>query len=333
MDNKLRVALIGCGVVSDNHICAIVNSGKASLVALCDIDINRAIEKKEKHGLSCNLYTSYREMLENEKLDVVHIATPHYLHTEMALAALGKDINVFLEKPMCIKEEDIDKLISAEKNSQGRVCVCFQNRFNLTTRLAKEICDKDGGAISAFFSQFWRRNEEYYAQDRWRGKIATEGGGVMVNQAIHQLDLLCFFLGKPQKVCASVANHTLKGIIEVEDSCEGMIEFADGKKANFYATNATAIGDHTSVTVITKNHKIEMQPPYIYLDGVLLDDTIGSIPMIGKACYGVGHEYIIDQFYTSILTGATVPVSLEDAQYAVRLVLACYKSNDNLIDI
>ena len=333
MKSCLRVALVGCGVISDNHICGIIGTGKAKIVAICDIDRDRAENKKIQYGLRAEVYTDYIKMLECEDLDAVHIATPHHLHCEMTVAALERNIHVFLEKPMCINEEEIGKLIEAERNSTAKVCVCFQNRFNKTTRFARTVCDEDGGAISAYFAQFWKRDEKYYAQDKWRGKIATEGGGTMINQAIHQLDLLCFFLGKPQKLCASVANHTLKGIIEVEDSCEGLVEFQGGKRANFYATNAAAIGDYTSVILMTKNHRIELRHPDIYLDGVLVDEAKNTIPEVGKACYGEGHGYIIDGFYTSIIEDAPVPVSLEDAQYATRLVFACYKSNDNLIDI
>ena len=333
MNSKLRVALIGCGVISDNHISAVIGSEKAEIVAICDIDIARAEAKKRDYLLSANVYSDYREMLLNERIDVVHIATPHYLHAEMVIAALERDINVFLEKPMCINDGDIVKIINAEKNSKGRVCVCFQNRFNKATRAAKKIADADGGIISAFFSQFWKRDEKYYAQDEWRGKIATEGGGVMINQAIHQIDLLCFFLGKPQKLCASTSNHSLKGIIEVEDSCEGMIEFEGGKRANFYATNATLIGDYTSVVLNTKNHRLEIRHPELYVDGVLVNEATNSIPEVGKACYGEGHGYIIGSFYDALLNGTKIPVSLEEAKYATRLVLACYKSNDEFIEI
>lgn len=333
MKDKLKVALIGCGVISDNHICAILNSGNAELVALCDTDKDRALAKKEHHGLCAKIYTDYLNMLECERLDVVHIATPHYLHKEMAVAALKRNINVFLEKPMCIKDEDIEIIINAEKESRGRVCVCFQNRFNKITRYAKAFADEDGGVISARFSQFWKRDAEYYAQDEWRGKKATEGGGVMINQAIHQLDLLCFFLGKPQRICASVSNHSLKGIIDVEDSCEAMIDFENGKRANFYATNASLIGDYTSVVLTTKNRIIELRHPYLYVDGTLVDEASNVIPSIGKACYGEGHDIIVGMFYEALIDGTDVPVSLSEAQYATRLVLGCYKSNDTFVEI
>ena len=333
MKKTLRVALIGCGAISDNHISAILSSENAELVAICDVIRERAEKKKQAYGIDVNLYTDYRAMLDSEELDVIHVATPHDLHTEMTLAALQRDINVFLEKPMCIREEDIDKLIEAEKKSKGRVCVCFQNRFNKITEAARRVAEDDGGVVAAYVTQFWHRDAEYYAQDAWRGTTAHEGGGVMINQAIHQMDLLCFFLGKPTKICACAANHSLKGVVEVEDSCEGFIEFEGGKRANFYATNSASVGDYTSVVLITKNHRIEMRHPYLFVDSLVNSDAKNIIPETGKACYGEGHDYVIDSFYKALLQGTRVPVSLDEAQHAVRIVLAAYRSKNELINI
>ena len=256
---KLRVAMIGCGVVSDNHLTAIIGNASAELVALCDIRRERAEGKLEKYGVCVPIYENYIEMLEGEKPDVVHIATPHYLHAEMAIEALERDINVFLEKPMCINRDEIEKIINAEKKSKGKVCVCFQNRFNPATVRAKQLVKEDGGAIAAYGTIFWERNLEYYKQDVWRCTMAASGGGVMINQAIHTIDLLCYFLGIPKKICATKANHTLKGVIDVEDSCEGVIEFEGGKRGNFYATNAFKKYDAQTVFVLTEKHRIEIR--------------------------------------------------------------------------
>lgn len=329
----LNVALIGCGVISDNHLAAILGNENAKLVALCDIRKERAEQKLSKYGINANVYSDYIEMLNCEKLDVVHIATPHYLHAEMTLEALSRDINVFLEKPMCINNEEIERIISAEKESKGKICVCFQNRFNPATIYAKDLCDRDGGAITAFGSLFWERNAAYYGSDPWRGKIATEGGGVMINQAIHTIDLLCYFLGKPEKICATCANHSLKGIIEVEDTCEGVIEFSNGKRGNFYATNSFRNSDLLSFTVITKNHIIEMRNFKLFIDDELINLEKIDLPILGKACYGHGHKDVIDLFYSSIILGTESPVTAQSAQYALRTLLAAYKSNDEFVPV
>jgi len=333
MKNKFKVALIGCGVISDNHLIPLISNPSVELVGLCDINRERAEQKLIKHGLSIPVYTDYIEMLDSLELDSIHIATPHYLHCEMTLEALKRNVNVFLEKPMCISEDEIEKMLAAERESLAKVCVCFQNRLNPSTIFAKQICEKDGGAISAYGSLFWHRDDAYYAQDAWRGKMKTEGGGVMINQAIHTIDLLHIIMGKPISVTATKSNHSLKGTIDVEDSCEGLILFEGGGQANFYATNSYRGLDNNYVYIVTKNHKIEIRRDHIYLDDVRIDDENGEIPLMGKAVYGIGHRELINRFYEAIKNRSEMPVSLESAQWAVRIILAAYKSNDTPIKI
>lgn len=327
-----RVAHVGCGIISENHLDALQKLPSVKVVALCDTKPERAEKKKAEFGLDSKVYTDYYEMLANEELDAVHIATPHYLHAPMTIAALNKGINVFLEKPMCINQAEIDALISAEKKSTASVCVCFQNRFITAVKRAKEIIEEDDGIISAYGSVFWERTKEYYTESGWRGAYATEGGGVMINQAIHTIDMLCQFLGTPKKLRATTANHHLKGIIEVEDTCEGLIEFDSGLRANFYATTSFHGFDSTRVYIVTKNHKIEITPPELYVDGehIKLPEEDG---FVGKACYGNGHTKLISAFYKCIESGKEMPVTLESAQYAIRILLAAYKSNDLEVEI
>lgn len=330
---KLRVALIGCGAISNNHIIPICQNDKATLVALCDIDRQRAEAKALEHSLSLPIYTDYLEMLDKEELDAVHIATPHYLHCPMTLEALKRDINVFLEKPMCISPKECEIMLEAERASRARVTVCFQNRFNHTTLYTKRVIEEDGGATSGYGALFWNRGERYYARDAWRGRMATEGGGVMINQAIHTIDLLYDLFGTPTKVCATTSNHMLKGVIDVEDSCEGVIFFDEGRQANFYATNSFRGVSNNYVYVTTKNHKIEMRLNHLYLDGERIDDDNGDIPIMGKEVYGTSHMKLIDLFYSAIITGEPMPIPMESAQYPVRIISAAYRSFDNIVDV
>ncbi len=330
---KLRVALIGCGSISNNHIIPLSENDKVTLVALCDIVREKAEAKLIEHSLSLPIYTDYVEMLDKENLDAVHIATPHFLHAEMTIEALKRNINVFLEKPMCISQRECEIMLAAEKASKGRVCVCFQNRFNHSTLFAKRLIAEDGGATSGYGALFWNRGERYYARDAWRGKKATEGGGVMINQAIHTIDLLYDLFGTPKQVCATVSNHSLKGVIDVEDSAEGVIYFDEGRQANFYATNSFRGISNNYVYVTTKNHKIEIRLNHLYLDGERIDDDEGNIPVMGKEVYGTSHMKLIDLFYSAILSGDPMPIPMESAQYPVRIICAAYNSFDTPTDV
>jgi len=330
MDKIYKIALVGCGAIAPNHLRAVKSLSNVKVVALCDIKLEKAEKRKNEYELDCNLYTDFDDMLEKEQLDSVHIATPHYLHASMAIKALEKGINVFLEKPMCINREEIVKIMDAEAKSCASVCVCFQNRFNPSTILAERIANEDGGVKSAFGSVFWYRDEKYYTNSGWRGKYATEGGGVMINQAIHTLDLLCYYLGTPKSVMANVANHHLKDVIEVEDSAEGIISFENGKKANFYVTTAFEGRDATILYLVTeKKRRIQVQYSAVYVDGEKIDDPSLDSDFVGKECYGNGHTYLIAKYYDALSSGKEMPVTLASAQYALRILLASYKSNNN----
>lgn len=329
MDKIYKVALVGCGTIAPNHLRALKSLPGVEIVALCDTDLNKAERRKNEYELNCKLYADFDEMLESEELDSVHIATPHYLHAPMTIKALKKNINVFLEKPMCISCDEIEKMIKAESESSAKVCVCFQNRFNPSTILAERIAAEDGGVRSAFGTVFWYRDEKYYTNSGWRGKYATEGGGVMINQAIHTLDLLCYYIGTPKSVTATVSNHHLKDIIEVEDSAEGVIYFENGKKANFYTTTSFEGRDATILHLVTeKKRRIQIQYSAVYVDGEKVDDPSLVSDFIGKECYGNGHMYLIAKYYEALKSNAEMPVTLESAQYALRVLLASYRSGN-----
>ena len=328
MNKNFRVALVGCGSISRNHLAALSAMNNISIVALCDVKRERAELRATENQLQCAIYDDYETMLNSENLDAVHITTPHYLHAPMAKLALLKNINVFLEKPMCISVEEINDLLEIEKKSEGRITICFQNRYNPATLAARKIADDDGGVISAYGTVIWERDEKYYTDSGWRGAYSTEGGGVMINQAIHTIDLLCQFLGNPLSVCATKANHHLKNIIEVEDTCEGVIKFEDGKSACFYATTAFSGYDSTNVFLITKNHKIELRNNRLYVDSEPVAVGSEKETYLTKACYGNSHATLIERFYSALEDGTDMPVSLESASYALRILLAAYKSGD-----
>ncbi|MBE6645764.1 MAG: Gfo/Idh/MocA family oxidoreductase [Ruminococcaceae bacterium] len=329
MDKIYKVALVGCGTIAPNHLRALKSIPYVKIVALCDLNFEKAESRKNEYELDCNVYTDFDVMLDSEELDSLHVATPHYLHAPMTLKALKKGINVFLEKPMCISKDEIEELIKAESESNAKVCVCFQNRFNPSTVLAERIANEDGGVKSAFGSVFWFRDEKYYTNSGWRGEFATEGGGVMINQAIHTLDLLCYYLGKPDSVMATVTNHHLKDVIEVEDSAEGIIKFENGKKANFYMTTSFEGRDATILYLVTeKKRRIQIQYSAVYVDGEKIEDPSLISDFIGKECYGNGHMYLIANYYDALKCGKEMPVTLESAQYALRVLLASYRSNN-----
>lgn len=328
---EIRVALVGCGIISDNHLRSLADL-PVRVVALCDVIEERAQAKKEAYAKDAAVYTDYVTMLEREKPTAVHICTPHYLHAAMSIEALKRDVYVFLEKPLAMREEEIGQILDAERQSRASVCVCFQNRFNPATQYVKTFLEKEGQAQSGYGLVFWKRDAAYYASEDWRGKRATEGGGSLINQAIHTLDLLTVFFGKPQAVTATVSNHSLKGVIDVEDSAEGCIRFDGGKIANFATTNATGGFGQTVIFLKSDTHEIRIDGEALYIDGERVRDVTAPAPL-GKKVYGAGHPTLIAKFYDAIREGKEMPVSAESASYALRIVLAAYRSLDTEIKL
>ena len=332
MSKKFKVCIIGCGVISGNHIPSLLRLESVEIVALCDIDVSKAEERKKQFNLSCPIYTDYIKMLDEISPDSIHILTPHYLHAQMAIEALKRDINVMLEKPTCINFEDIQKLIDAEKESKGRVCVSFQTRYNDCMREAISIARADGGAVSAYATVIWNRSDEYYASGDWRGKWATEGGGALINQAIHTIDLLCILLGIPTKVQANVSKMRHCDDVEIEDTCALIVDFKNGKRANIFVSTTYCGQDSTTLCIETKNNRIEIRNSELYLNTQKVD-TILPTTYLGKKCYGNSHIILIEKFYDALASSEEMPISLESASYAMKIVLGAYKSNSKIINI
>ena len=332
---KKKVALVGCGHISALHLSALTAREDVYITALCDTDAEKARTAAVTYAPSAALYTDFKTMINEVRPYALHICTPHYLHAPMAIYALRHGVNVFLEKPLAVTAAEADALIAAEKESTARLCVCFQNRENPTTKEAHRLAEEDGGVKAAYASVFWHRDEAYYKSGDWRGKYATEGGGVMINQAIHTLDLLCEFLGEPTEVTATTANHHLRGIIEVEDTCEGIIRFTDGKQANFYATTAGAGADATDILLMTEHEKIRLESPYLYVCGrpaeIAEAGTRAGCAL--KECYGGGHKTLIDLFYRALADGAPMPVTAESAKRSLDILLAAYRSDGEPVSL
>ena len=321
---KLSIGLVGCGSVAVMH-CNAICEAEQNFDALCDIVPQKAQALAEKYAPLAKIYTDYSEMLKDESLDVIHICTPHYLHADMAVAALEAGKHVFLEKPMCTKMEDIARMEEAERISGKKICVCFQNRFLPSFVKMQELVKSFGGARFARSCVTWRRNAPYYTDSDWRGTWEKECGGVMINQAIHNFDLMLSFFGDPDTVQATVANHHLKGIIEVEDTCEARLTYEDGRTALFLATTAFG-GDMANILDVScENHKVMLYGDKLYVDGEPVRDIEEEqVTSLGKKCWGNGHIYIIRLFYECILEDKAVPVSLASASVAVKTLLRCY---------
>ncbi|WP_246599587.1 Gfo/Idh/MocA family protein [Clostridium lacusfryxellense] len=246
----LKAAIVGCGAIYTNHAEALTNNDNIELVCVCDINEEKAAKAADKY--KCKYYTDYNQMLKTEKLDVVHICTPHYLHASMSIAAMRSGNHGLTEKPMAISISDAKAMIEVSKETGKRLGVCFQNRFNATSVRIKEAIESGevGKVIRAKGFVTWHREAPYYTDSGWRGSWKTEGGWVLINQSIHTLDLLQWFLGDIHYIKGSVDTRLLQDVIEVEDTAEATIKFSNGASAIFYATNCYSTDSPVELEII-----------------------------------------------------------------------------------
>lgn len=234
-----RAVIVGCGSIFPMHAASLKTLENVEITAVCDINEERATRRAEE--CSCKAYLDYKEMIAEQRPDVVHICTPHYLHPVIANYALSHGCHVMTEKPMAISVHDAEEMITTAKQYNKTLGVIFQNRYNAGSQLIKQTIESGelGKVLSGRASVWWHRDNTYYHNSGWRGTIAMEGGGVVVNQAVHTLDLMCWFTGQNAlSVDASIATRRLD--IEVEDCAEGLIHFDGNIDCCFQFTNCNS---------------------------------------------------------------------------------------------
>ncbi|MBQ3223300.1 MAG: Gfo/Idh/MocA family oxidoreductase [Clostridia bacterium] len=325
----MKSAIVGCGGISRVHAQVLSQANFTDLVACADIKPERAQTRAAEHG--AKPYTDYIEMLETEKPDVLHICTPHVLHVPMAVEALKRGVNVFMEKPAAISVEQFAALQEAAKASGAKIGICFQNRFNPTTKEMKALLAdaKAGKPLGARAFVTWHREAPYYVDSGWRGSLETEGGSVLINQSIHTMDLLVHLLGKPVEIEATATNRHLKGVIETEDTLEAHIRFASGATAIFYATTAYVVDSPVLVEVVCENRLIRFEGDDITVkeaDGASRTSTLKNDAAIGKSYWGSGHGACIEAFYASLGGGEPFMNGLDSVADTMALTFAAYES-------
>lgn len=295
-------AIIGCGDISTVHFAAIATMDDVQLVAVCDTDPARLEAAAAAHDVPG--YAAYLEMLNEVRPDVVHICTPHHLHASVAAACLERGVNVIVEKPLAHTLAEGKRLIEVAERSPAKIAVCFQNRYNATSQAMRKMLD-DGGlgqVIGASATVMWHRNGDYYRSRPWRGTWAGGGGGLMMNQAIHTVDLLQWLVGDVAKVEGRASTRSLSGVIEVEDTAEFVAEHVGGARSVFYATLANAVNAPVTLDIVTEKATLSLRGDLTitYADGTVEVVRERVAESGGRAYWGVSHELLITDFYARL---------------------------------
>lgn len=323
---RLKAGIIGCGSIAAVHASIVKELGLHELVAFADIKKERAEAFAEKYG--GNAYDSIEKLLECESLDVIHICTPHYLHVPMAIYGLEHNVHVFMEKPPVISSEQHQKL--KERNKARQLGICFQNRYNPSIQFVKRLIaeGKTGKVLGARGIVTWSRDAAYYEDSGWRGKWKTEGGGVLINQSIHTMDLLNYLVGKPLSIEANMANYHLKDVIEVEDTLEAYIDYGEAKGI-FYATTAYSANTPPLIELSCENMTVrieELDVTCYNKDGSITKPVIEKKNLPGKDYWGGGHHDCIEEFYECISKDRQFKLNPETLEDTISLMLGAYKS-------
>lgn len=328
---KLRVAVIGCGSISVMHLTAITRMEDVELVACCDIVKERADEAAKTYHSKA--YYDYQTMFDSEKLDAVHICLPHYLHCKVACEAFDRGIHALTEKPMDIDYERAARAVAYAKEKGVLFGVISQCRYNDAAQFVKKTLESGrlGKIISARSILTWRRDDSYYTTSDWKGRWDKEGGGVLINQAIHSVDLTHWMINSEvESVRCTMSNHN-HSVIEVEDTVEGFVTYKNGVRYLFYCSNNYGTNDTPEMRLQCEKGRVDFtyDDAYItYNDGTKEEahrETKAEEFVGGKDYWGVQHSRQIRHFYDSVLGKEPLFLSGEETLKTHKLIMEIYK--------
>lgn len=333
----MRYALIGCGRISPNHIVAALNN-HLDIVALCDVVLKNAQDKVLKFELPKDMhqYTDYHVMLQEEKPELVAIATESGKHAAIALDCIEAGCNVIIEKPIALSLEDADEIIRRAQEKGVKVCACHQNRFNKSIQKIRDAIEKErfGRLLYGTAHIRWARDYEYYARAKWRGTWEQDGGALM-NQCIHDIDLLRWMMGDEVDEVIGYTDRLKHDYIEAEDLGIALIKFKNGAygiiegTTDVYPKNLeeTLYIFGEKGTVKAGGEAVNIIEEWNFSD--YLDDS----KTVKEECremppnvYGFGHTKLYADVVDAIQNDRAPYVDGEAGRRALELVLAIYQS-------
>ena len=236
MSKKLKTVVIGAGALVFNMHRPALQQDFIDLVAVSDI--NREAAARNTSEFDCDVYTDTAQMLADAQPDLAIIITPHPLHAAQTIVCLEAGCHVLVEKPMAVDVAEADRMLATAEKADRLIALNFQQRFRPEVKAAHQLIQNGfiGEIQHVDMALSWPRTAAYYANGGWRATWKGEGGGVLMNQAPHDLDLICHLLGQPKKVYAWT--RTLLQTIEVEDTIQAMMEWPNGGMGSIHISTA-----------------------------------------------------------------------------------------------
>lgn len=327
----MKVGVLGCGRIAAVYLPVLKQleqEGVLTLTAAYD-PIQERAEAFAANFRACQASPSL-EAFWQQGPESVHVLTPHHIHEEQVIACLSRGIHVLTEKPLTINRPSTERILAAWEASSAQLGVIFQNRYidGIAELRSRYLAGEFGALKSALSTLHWFRPESYYACD-WKGRWATEGGGVVIDQAIHSLDLVRYVANLPVVSVKAMIDRRILKTIEVEDVADAAITFANGAVYSFFACNyhtrnkpiqiewnfehAVATLNGTELTLVTEMGEERFKPDPAKI-------------LNGEAYWGNYHEQQIREYYSRLQLNEPVAWDPRDAAKSGELVFTIYES-------
>ncbi|WP_371373418.1 Gfo/Idh/MocA family protein [Sporomusa aerivorans] len=329
--NKINYAIVGTGSIVPTHAQAIANIPDAAVIAVCGKDIARTQEIAAR--FNCDWYTNYQEMLQRKDIDAVSICTPSGLHADLGIEAALAGKHVVIEKPIDISLEKADALIRTCQQQGVKLAVIFQRRYSDGIITLKQFLDQGrlgnlifGGCYIKLF-----RSQEYYDSGAWRGTWELDGGGVLMNQGIHYIDMLQYLAGPVAEVKGHCGTFGHTGLA-VEDTASAAIKFQSGalgviegttcaypglvSRIDLYGTEGSAVIENEVLT------SVQLKNGYQYKAGSSTENAGVSSPDISCEC----HQRQFQDITTAIKNNVEPAINGSEGRKSLEVILAIYKA-------
>ena len=330
----LKFAILGCGRISKRHAEILGNNHikGAKLIAVCDIDEDRAASLGEQYGVPS--YRDMHHMMKEQKPDIVSVLTPSGLHAKHVVSLSQYGADIIVEKPMALRLEDADEMIDACERGGVRLFVVKQNRFNLPVLALRSALEADrfGPLILGTVRVRWCRPQSYYDQDSWRGTWELDGG-VLTNQASHHIDLLEWIMGSVDSVFAKSTRAIAN--IEAEDTAVVTLKFSNGALGVIEATTATRPKDlEGSISILGQKGVVEIggfavnkMLHWQFSETMPGDDEIANKNSVNPPdVYGFGHNAYYNHVVDCVVNNKQALVDGAEGRRSLELINAIYTS-------
>lgn len=338
--STLKAGIIGCGVIAPTHAEALKAQKDVEIKWACDLLSEKASALSEKYAIP-HTTTDYNSVIQDPNTDFVCVCTDHASHAQICADALEAGRHVLCEKALSASSEGIDRMLAVHaKYPYLKFGGIFQHRFDAANQYIAGLVKQNafGTALTAGLRMYCKRTNAYYEADSWRGTWALEGGGVIINQAIHYIDLLTWLTGGVESVCGTHSIRTHQDVIETEDTVTASIRFRSGALGVLEATSSSDLNWHPTFWIHGSAGRIELCNGKTVdlafsdkeLETRVRNDLAECRDRPGvrtrKSYYGTGHAAQIEDFVSAVRNDHQPFVTALQAAHAVDVVLGIYRS-------